>query len=131
MRVIPAAALLLCALMLAAPARAETASVEGLWSPDQLSDYRVSLCGPQKDRLCFTVAALRKAADSARNRPYLGKTIIDGAKPDGANRWEGRLDLFGQSADSTITFRAPDTIELKACMLLVVCQSIVMKRIGD
>lgn len=122
---------LVATLALAVPAMADTGSVEGLWSPDGFSDYRVTLCGPQKDKFCLTVVALRAGADKPRNRPYIGKNIIDLAEPAGNNTWRGKLNLFGQSADGTIVFSAPDRIEFKGCLLLVVCQSITLKRIGD
>ena len=119
------------AMLLGGGALAGPAPVEGLYSPDGVSDYRVSLCGPDKDALCVMVAALREGADNKRNRPYLGKNIIDEAAPKGENRWQGKLNLFGQSADGTMVFVAPDRIELKGCMLMVICQSITLKRIGD
>lgn len=115
---------------LSAPALAVDASVVGVWQPDNKeSDYQATLCGDDQQRLCLQLVALRAGADKPKNRPYLGKNIVDGAKPKGDKSWQGQLNLFGQTADATFTLKGPDVLEMSGCAYLVVCKTIKLNRI--
>jgi uncharacterized protein (DUF2147 family) len=118
----------LVALGMVAPALAQDRSVEGLWQPDKNSDYRASLCGKDNDRFCLTVMALRGKMRKPENLEYLGKNIVNEAKPAGKNTWKGKINLLGISGDATITLLSSDQLHLKACAYVVVCKEITLKR---
>ncbi len=86
------------------------------------------LCGDKGDRFCLTVVELRGKMRKPENLEYLGKTIVDQAKPAGKNVWKGKLDLFGVSGDATITLKNANTLHLKACAYVVVCKEITLTR---
>ena len=119
---------LLVAASMMGPAVAQELTVEGVWQPDKSSDYEIRLCGKDDKQLCLKVLAIRDHMDKPQNRPYLGKDIIDKAKPAGKNRWRGNLNLFGQSADTTIILVSANVIELKGCLYFVACKSIKLTR---
>lgn len=118
----------LTALSMVAPALAQDNTVAGVWQPDANSDYQASLCGSSGDRFCLTVAELRGKMRKPENLDYLGKKIVDEAKPAGKNVWKGKLNLFGVSGDATITLKNANTLHLKACAYVVVCKEITLKR---
>ncbi|MDB5541511.1 MAG: hypothetical protein JWQ89_3238 [Devosia sp.] len=114
---------------MAAPSLAQSVDVTGMWRPDKNSDYDVSMCGKDNAQLCIKVVALRGNMDTDKNRPYLGTYLIDKAKPSGAGRWKGKLTLFGQTGDATLTLRGENTIHVKACAYIVVCREIELTRV--
>ncbi len=118
----------LIALSMGVPALAQDTSVEGLWVPDKNSDYQASLCGEKGDRFCLTVVELRGNMRKPENLKYVGKNIVNEAKPSGKNRWKGKIDLLGVSGDATITLKNANTLHLKACAMFVVCKEINLKR---
>lgn len=118
------------AVSMTVPTLAQDLSVEGVWQPkDKDSDYQVHMCGQDGKRLCLKVLAIRAHMDKPENRPYVGTDIIDQAKPSGQNRWKGKLNLFGQSADTTITLVGANQIDLSGCLYFVVCRSIKLTRV--
>jgi hypothetical protein len=115
---------------LATPVLAVDTSVVGTWQPDNKeSDYKATLCGDDLQRLCLQLVALRYGADKPDYRPYLGKNIVDGAKPKGDRSWKGQLNYFGQTADATFTLKGPNELEMNGCAYLVVCKTIRLNRI--
>lgn len=118
----------LCALSMAVPAVAQDHAVVGVWQPDKDSDYTASMCGPKGDRFCLSVTELRGGMRKPENLKYLGKNLINQAKPSGKNTWKGKIDLFGVSGDTTITLKDANTLHLKACAYIVVCKEITLKR---
>ncbi len=115
---------------LAAPVAAQDVTIEGVWrTKDGLSDYQVAFCGADGTRLCVSLIALRGKADKEKNRPYIGKTIINEAKASGTNRWRGQLKLYGQSADATMAMLTPTTAELSGCAYFVVCDEFDLVRV--
>ena len=110
------------------PSLAETVDVTGLWRPDKYSDYQMSMCGDDNSRLCIKVVALRGKMDTPKNRPYLNTYLIDRAKPIGTGRWKGKLSVFGQTGDATLTLRNANTIHVKACTWLVICYEVELTR---
>lgn len=114
------------AVTMVAPAIA--ADPTGLWRPDKTSDYDVTLCGNDNTQLCIKVVKLAGAMDTPQNRPYLNQVIVNKAKPSGANRWKGKMNLFGQSGDATVTLRGENDLLIKVCAYIVVCREYPMTR---
>ena len=116
-------------LAMTAPSLAQSIDPTGLWQPDKNSDYEMSLCGKDNTELCIKVVALRNKMDSAKNRPYLNTFLIDKAKVNGKNRWKGKLSLFGQTGDATMTFTDQNTMYAKVCAYLIICDDLTMTRV--
>jgi uncharacterized protein (DUF2147 family) len=117
------------AAAMTAPSVAQAVDVTGMWRPDKNSDYEMSMCGKDNAQLCIKVVALRGNMDSDKNRPYLNTYLIDKAKPSGAGRWKGKLSLFGQTGDATLTLKGTNTMNVKACAYIVVCREITLTRV--
>lgn len=129
MRVLKMIGALAMATAMASPALAAEATVEGLWQPeDRLSDYQVSFCGADGTRFCLKLVALRGGADKEKNRPYVGKNLVEQAKASGTNRWKGKLNLFGQTADATFTLKSVNLLVMDGCAYFVMCDTIELLR---
>jgi hypothetical protein len=116
------------AAAMAAPSMAQAVDVTGLWRPDKSSDWDVTLCGDDSSRLCIRVVGLRDHMDTDKNRPYLNSLILDEAKSVGKNRWKGKLTLFGQTGDATVTLRGANDLNIKVCAYVVICKEYPMTR---
>lgn len=116
------------AAAMAAPSMAQGVDVTGLWRPDKSSDWDVTRCGDDGSKLCIKVVGLRDHMDSDKNRPYLNSMILDHAKPVGKNRWKGKLTLFGQTGDATVTLRSANDLNIKVCAYVVICKEYPMTR---
>jgi uncharacterized protein (DUF2147 family) len=113
------------------PAAAQDLQIAGTWQmKDGYSDYLVELCGPDSTNLCVKPVALRGKADNERNREHLNRYIVKNAKQIGANRWKGKLELWGQTADGTLVLRDSNYLTISGCFYLVVCNEFELKRIN-
>lgn len=113
---------------LAGPVVAAEATVEGTWLVGKDSAYQGSFCGKDNKAFCLTVKRLSGGMDTPKNRPYLGVNIIDKAKASGKNRWRGNLNLFGQTADTTVSLKNANTLLLHGCVYFVVCKELELER---
>lgn len=109
---------------------AQSLDPTGVWVAERNSDYSVSLCGADNRALCLELVALRRGMDNKRNRPYLNTLIVDRAKPDGANRWKGKMSIGGQTGDANIVMRGDNDLRIKVCAMLVVCEEYELTRVG-
>ena len=104
------------------------AAPDGLWEiSSKDSRYEVTTCGPE-GQLCGKLSWLGNGADNAENRPYLNTMLIDHAELVGPGQWKGQLSLFGQTAAGTITQTDNDNIEIRGCVIVVVCKSYFLTR---
>lgn len=113
------------ALVSIAPAMASPVGVWEIESRD--SRYDVTLCG-DGTQLCAELVWLGRGADNPTNMPYLNTLLIDRATPTKQGVWKGKLQLFGQTADGTISLVGPDQITLRGCVALILCKSYQMYR---
>lgn len=111
-----------------------TANAQALAAPDGLweisskdSRYEVTTCGPE-GQLCGKLTWLGNGADNATNLPYLNTMLIDHAELVEPGQWKGQLSLFGQTAAGTITQTDNDNIEIRGCVIVVVCKSYFLTR---
>ena len=107
---------------------AMAAGPEGIWQFGKESNYQGSFCGKDGKSFCLTVNSLWGGMDTAANRAYMGRNIIDRAKPAGQNRWKGKLDMFGQRADATVILKNDNTLVLHGCMYIVACKDLELNR---
>ncbi|MBK8086229.1 MAG: DUF2147 domain-containing protein [Devosia sp.] len=115
-------------LAMTAPTLAEPGSVVGNWVVGKDSAYAGSFCGADGKAFCLTVTRLSGGMDTPKNRLYLGANIIDKAKPSGNQRWKGKLNLFGQTADTTISLKNENTLLLHGCVYVVICKDMELAR---
>lgn len=121
---------LVLGVALAAPANAQDVSVIGKWqTKDRDASYQTEMCGADNTRLCIRLVELHGKGDKARNRAYLGKLLVDKARPVSQVRWRGKIDLMGQTADATFTLRSANTLEVSGCAYVVVCDSFNLTRV--
>jgi len=111
-----------------APSLAEDVDVTGLWRPDANSDYQMTLCGKDSSALCIKLMALRGKMDTDKNRPYLNTYLVEEAKPSGKGRWKGKLSLFGQTGDATVSLLGANSMNVKVCAYIVVCKEYQFSR---
>ncbi|KKB10143.1 hypothetical protein VE26_10270 [Devosia chinhatensis] len=104
------------------------ASPVGVWEIESRdSRYDVTFCG-DGTQLCAELIWLGNGADNPTNMPYLNTLLIEGAMPTDTGRWEGKLHLFGQTADGTITQVSADQMTLRGCVAVVLCRSYQLYR---
>ena len=125
----PLALSLAAAAVFAASLTPALASPEGVWELDT-RDTRFSLqmCG-NGEQLCGQLVWLSDDDYNDQYKPYLNRPMANGMRPDGSNRWKGRMELLGHSFQGTITQRSEDHLTLQGCAYLVVCKTYEMYRI--
>ena len=107
------------------------ASPVGKWEIEfRDSRYDVTMCG-DGSQLCAELIWLGNGADNAENMPYLNTMLIEGATPTKPGQWKGKLHLFGQTADGTISQVSADQITLRGCVALVLCKSYQLYRMSE
>jgi uncharacterized protein (DUF2147 family) len=91
---------------------------------------KVAKCG---GALCGTVVWLRQPMDTDTGKPavdsknpnralatrsIIGLQLFEGMRPDGANKWSGRIYNAddGQSYESHISLASPDTLKVEGCV---------------
>ena len=101
----------------------------GVWVAEKNSDYSVSWCGADNRSLCVDLVALRGNMRKKHNLEYLNKTIIKAAKPTGANKWQGKMAVFGHTGDAWVTMRGENDLHVKLCAYIVICDEYDMTRV--
>lgn len=108
-----------------------TASPVGIWEIEMRdSRYDVQLCG-DGTQLCAELIWLGNGADSPENLPYLNTMLIDHARQSKPGQWKGKLHIYGQTADGTISQVSEDQITLKGCVAFVICKTYQMYRYAE
>jgi uncharacterized protein (DUF2147 family) len=115
-------------LVAALPAMASPIGVWEIESRD--SRYDVTFCG-DGTQLCAELIWLGRGADNAKNLPYLNTLLIDRASQSRPGQWRGKLHLFGQMADGTISQVSADQITLRGCVAFIVCKTYQMYRYSE
>ena len=87
----------------------------GTWqSTTGESRYKVSFCG-EGGQLCAQLTWLRDDAKTPETLPYLGKHVLQGAKPTAANRRKGALSYNGDTYKGSVTMVDANALTLKGC----------------
>lgn len=107
------------------------ASPVGVWEIESRdSRYNVTFCG-DGTQLCAELIWLGRGADNAKNMPYLNTLLIDRASQSRSGQWKGKLHLFGQMADGTISHVSADQITLRGCVAVILCKTYQMYRYSE
>lgn len=124
----------LAAALALAPSAAQAASpLEGLWrNPKGSVTVRIAPCGQQ---LCGRVVQAspkaRAGAAKGGTERLVGTTILSNIRPDGTNRWKGRVFLPKQNTHATGNLRLSGRqLTVQGCLLLVVCKDQTWLKVG-
>jgi uncharacterized protein (DUF2147 family) len=106
------------ALVSTAPARA---NVEGVWIAKDGGTVRISNCG---NSMCGTVASVgsrRDSAGDANARNRVGVPVLMGMRPNGTNKWTGRVYNVddGKTYTGNLIELGPDSIRIEGCALFI------------
>jgi hypothetical protein len=88
---------------------------------DRKMDYELTLCGKDHEQLCVRLVGIRGSADIPRTRAFLGKYVVDRAKPAGKNRWKGKMEVAGYTVTGTLRLRPGKSFVLHGCTMVVMC----------
>lgn len=113
-------AVLAAALLMVAPAAAETGSPAGMWQTGP-GDVRLefALCGEQGQQLC---GWLRYARDnSPRVQRYLNKPVVERAQRVGPRAWKGQIVLSGHKMYGTMALAEENRFVVDGCVALIIC----------
>jgi uncharacterized protein (DUF2147 family) len=109
----------------------------GTWmSSDGGTKVRVDNCG---NALCARVVWLKEPVDpqtgkpktdkrnpdkAKQSRPMIGVQVVAGMKPNGENKWSGRIYNAddGKTYSSNITLLSDDKMKVEGCVLSVLCK---------
>ena len=114
---------------MAGASHAQDLDPTGVWVAEKNSDYSVSWCDADSRQLCVKLVALRGNMRKKHNLEYLNATIINGAKPSGENRWQGKMKVFGHTGDAFVTMRGENALHVKLCAYIVICDEYDMTRV--
>ncbi|HEX4297879.1 MAG TPA: hypothetical protein VHZ56_07635 [Devosia sp.] len=93
---------------------------------DRKMDYQLALCGTTAKNLCVTLVAARGSALTAKTKPFVGKYVVDQAKPDGSNKWKGAMHVAGYTVNGTLTLNPGKSFVMHGCAYVVVCQDFTL-----
>ncbi|QQR39928.1 DUF2147 domain-containing protein [Devosia rhizoryzae] len=120
---------LAAALTIGAALPATAASPNGVWELNTKDTrFALELCG-DGTQLCGQLVWLSDADYNEQYKPYLNKPMATALRPDGANRWKGKMQLFGHSFQGTITAHSDEHMTMSGCAFLVVCKTYEMYRV--
>ncbi len=103
-------------------ALAETSTPIGVYqTTDRKMDFALALCGNDGKQLCVTLTAARGSADVPQTRPFLGKYVVDHARPAGRNTWKGSMTVQGYTANGTLTLNPGTNFVMHGCTYVVIC----------
>lgn len=117
-------------LVLAGAGAVQAADPTGLWEPDNReSRYRFVYCGETGTELCAQLVWIQEDKKDARNTKYLGRYMFTNARQIERDVWRGSVALEGLPVRGTLRQSAPDSMALKACAVLLFCETIHLNRV--
>ena len=93
---------------------------------DRKMDFALALCGNSGKELCVTLAAARCDAVTPQTHPFIGKYVVDHAKPAGKNVWKGSMTVQGYTADGTLTLHPGKDFVMHGCTYVVMCSDFTL-----
>jgi uncharacterized protein (DUF2147 family) len=115
----------------ASPALASAKSpLEGRWTHGPMV-IEIAPCG---SKLCGTVvkasANQQRKAQNGSGTDLIGARLISDIEPTGPNTYKGRVFAADRNiyADGTVRQISPNQLQVKGCILLVICKSRIYER---
>ena len=85
----------------------------------------MTTCGSGKD-LCVKLLAARGSALTKQTRPYVGKLVVNKAKPAGKNSWNGTMHFGKYDLSGSMKLRPGKSFVVSGCVYLVICDDITL-----
>jgi len=118
------------AVAVATPAAARD-PIEGLWKHGPMV-VQIAPCG---DELCGTVvkasALQQQKAERGSGTRLIGSRLITDIEPTGPRSYKGRVFAADRNvyASGTVHQLSPNELEVKGCVLMVICKSRTYQRV--
>jgi len=93
---------------------------------DRKMDYGLERCGNKGAALCVTLLAARDTAATPAVVPYIGKLIVNEARPSGKNKWSGKMQIGGYELSGTLKLKPGVTFVMSGCAYVVVCSDFTL-----
>jgi hypothetical protein len=93
---------------------------------DRKMDFTAALCGSDMKHLCVTLSGARGSAVTKYTKMYLGKYVVDHAKPVGANTWQGSMTVQGYTGTGTLVLNPGVNFVMHGCVYVVACQDFTL-----
>lgn len=119
------------AITIAASPAAARDPIEGLWKHGPMI-VEIAPCG---DDLCGTVVKAsplqQQKAERGSGTRLIGSRLITGIEPTGPGSYRGRVFAADRNvyASGTVHQLSPNELEVKGCVLMVICKSRTYQRV--
>ena len=90
---------------------------------DRKMDFKLTTCGSGED-LCVKLLKARGSAASRQVKPYIGKLVVNKAKPAGDNVWKGVMHFGQYDLSGSMTLVPGESFVVSGCAYLVICDDI-------
>lgn len=118
-----AVALSTALLMGLSPAMAKELGV--YQTTDRKMDFQLTTCG-NGDDLCVRLTAARGTAATRQVRPFIGKLVVNKAKPAGTNKWRGKMRYGDFELTGDMRLRPGKNFVISGCVYLVICDDFTL-----
>ena len=113
------------AMLTMSPAFADT-SLGVYQTHDRKMDYELMLCGSGEKELCVRLLKARGSAATSTVKPYIGKLIVNKAKPSGKNKWKGKMRVGQYELDGSLTLSPGKKFVMSGCVFVVMCDDFTL-----
>ena len=91
---------------------------------DRKMDFHLATCGKGDKELCVTLTAARDSAATWQVTPWIGKLVIDKAKPAGNNVWKGTMQFGEYALSGKMTLKPGASFKVSGGTYVVICNDI-------
>jgi hypothetical protein len=88
---------------------------------DRKMDYELTLCGSTGKDLCIKLLAARGSAATKNVKPYIGKIVVNKAKPAGKNVWKGKMRVGEYEVKGSLKLSPGKKFVMSGCVYVVSC----------
>jgi hypothetical protein len=89
---------------------------------DRKMDFHLQTCGSGDRELCVTLTAARGTAATWQVTPYIGKLVINRAKPTGSNAWKGKMQFSDYAVSGKMILTPGQSFVVSGCAMIVICE---------
>lgn len=91
---------------------------------DRKMDFQLVTCGNADKELCVVLSEARGSAATWQVKPYIGKLVVNRAKPSGNNVWKGTMKFGQYDVRGKMTLKPGKSFVISGCAMLFVCDDI-------
>jgi hypothetical protein len=91
---------------------------------DRKMDFQLATCSGED--LCVTLLNARGSAATRQVKPYIGKLVVNKARPAGKNAWKGVMRFGKYDLSGTMQLRPGKSFVVSGCVYFVVCEDITL-----